>query len=55
LNVKPGAGVVAGNGAGAGGAAVVKRILLYLGLSAEPLPDVQAQAPPMTLELCPDA
>ncbi len=31
--------------------AVVKRILLHLGLPAEQLPDMRAQAPPVSLEL----
>jgi hypothetical protein len=32
-----------------------KKILLHLGLPAEPLPTVRAQAPPVTLKLFPAA
>ncbi len=35
--------------------AVARKILLHLGLPAEPLPTARAQAPPVTLELFPAA
>jgi hypothetical protein len=34
---------------------VAKKILEHLGLRAEPLPSLRAQAPPVTLELFPAA
>jgi len=34
---------------------VAKKILEHLGLRAEPLPTLRAQAPPVTLELFPAA
>ncbi len=34
---------------------VAKKILVHLGLPAEPLPTARAQAPPVTLELFPAA
>ena len=34
---------------------VAKTILEHLGLRAEPLPTLRAQAPPVTLELFPEA
>ena len=36
-------------------AEVAKKILQHLGLRAEPLPTLRAQAPPVTLELFPAA
>jgi hypothetical protein len=32
-----------------------KKILVHLGLPSEPLPTARAQAPPVTLELFPEA
>ncbi len=34
---------------------MAKKILEHLGLRAEPLPTLQAQAPPVALELFPEA